>query len=294
MKVRIGVGTGSLSGSAYTEVVDRLEKLDVDSLWLSDQLTARAVDPFVGMTHALARTSRLKVGTSVAVLPGRNPVMVAKQLASLAALAPRRVLPAFGLGPAQISDRSAFPVPEGKRGAVFDEALVVVRRLLTEPRVNFAGTFFQLEGIGLAERPDRPLDIWLGGAVPAALRRVGRLGDGWLASFQTPAQAAAGIQAINNAAAAAGRGLDQEHFGVSIQLAFEEVPDRLAAALRRRAPDADPAELVPVGWSAARSLIGKYVEAGVSKFVVYPSLASGDSWDAFLDGFAEYLVPLET
>nr|MDT0663994.1 LLM class flavin-dependent oxidoreductase [Micromonospora sp. DSM 115978] len=133
MKVRIGVGTGSLSGAEFATVVDRLEKLDVDSLWLSEQLTAQAVDPVVGMTYALARTNRLKVGTSVAVLPGRNPVIVAKQLVSLAALAPRRVLPAFGLGPARPAERSAFPVPEGKRGAVFDEALTLVRRLLAEP-----------------------------------------------------------------------------------------------------------------------------------------------------------------
>ena len=74
---------------------------------------AKAVDPFVGMAFALARTKRLKVGTSVAVLPGRHPVLVAKQLASLAALAPKRVLPVFGLRSALPAERDLFVVPEG-------------------------------------------------------------------------------------------------------------------------------------------------------------------------------------
>jgi len=65
-----------------------------------------------------AATTALKVGTGVAVLPGRSPILVAKQLASLARLAPKRVLPVFGLSPARKAERVAFPVPEGKRGAV--------------------------------------------------------------------------------------------------------------------------------------------------------------------------------
>nr|MDT0666786.1 LLM class flavin-dependent oxidoreductase [Micromonospora sp. DSM 115978] len=156
-----------------------------------------------------------------------------------------------------------------------------------EPGVTFQGEYFQLDGIGLAERPQRPLDIWLGGAVPAALRRVGRLGDGWLASFVPPGRAAAGIQTINEAAAEAGRTIDHDHFGISMQVAFDgqPLPGRLAEAARRRYPDVDPAEIVPVGWPAARRLIGEYVDAGVSKFVIYPAPPPAGSWDAFLDGF---------
>ncbi|WP_035858084.1 TIGR03854 family LLM class F420-dependent oxidoreductase [Cryptosporangium arvum] len=293
MKIRIGVGTGSLPAGALERLVSRLEELDVDSLWLSEQLSARSVDPMAGLAWALARTERLKVGTGVVVLPGRNPVLFAKELATLALLAPRRVLPAVGLGPARASERGAFPVPPGRRGAVFDEALTVVRRLLSEPTVSFHGDHFSFDDIGIGEWPERRPDIWLGGAVPAALERVGRFGDGWLASRQTPAETAAGIVSINAAAERAGREIEPDHFGLSLPVAFGSLPDGTAAALRARRPDVDPAELVPVGWPAIAATIERYVEAGVTKFVLYPVITP-EEWDTFLDAFAEHAKPLET
>ncbi|OAA25580.1 putative F420-dependent oxidoreductase, MSMEG_3544 family [Frankia sp. EI5c] len=293
MKIRVGIGFGSVSGAVFAERVDALEKLGVDSLWLSEQLSTEAVDPLAGMSYALGRTSDLKVGTSVAVLPGRNPVLLAKQLATLAALAPRRVLPVFGLGPARAADRSAFPVPAGRRGAVFDEAILLLRRLLSEESVTFQGEFFEVTDLGIGDRPARPLDIWLGGAAPAALRRIGRHGDGWLASLIEPAEAAAGIRAINEAAAAAGREIDPEHFGMSLRVTFGELSASTVAAIRARRPDSDPADLLPRGWVAARDLIGRYVDAGVSKFVVYPSIGPS-GWPEFLEGFVRELVPLQT
>ena len=128
MKIRFGVGLGADIGPEHlAATVDHLEGAGVDSLWFSELVYSRLVDPFVGMAVALARTTRLKVGTSVAVLPGRHPVLVAKQLASLAAIAPKRVLPVFGLRSALPAERDLFVVPEGKRAAVFDESLKLLR-----------------------------------------------------------------------------------------------------------------------------------------------------------------------
>ena len=122
MKVRIGVSLGAAGGPAQlSAAVDALEAAGVDSLWLPEMVYGSLADPFIGMAHALARTSRLKVGTGVAVLPGRHPVLVAKQLATLAGLSPRRVLPVFGLKPARPAELAAFPVPPGRRAAVFDD-----------------------------------------------------------------------------------------------------------------------------------------------------------------------------
>lgn len=119
MKVRFGVGLGAdVVHEELPGFVDQLEAAGIDSLWFSELVYTPAVDPFVGMAFTLARTTRLKVGTSVAVLPGRNPVLVAKQLASLAALVPKRVLPVFGLRSAMPAERDAFVVPEGKRCGV--------------------------------------------------------------------------------------------------------------------------------------------------------------------------------
>lgn len=94
MKVRIGIApTATESAAHFAETVDRAEALGIDSLWLSEVVFGPSVEPFIGMGYALSRTARLKVGTGVAILPGRHPVLVAKQLVSLAALAPAGYCP---------------------------------------------------------------------------------------------------------------------------------------------------------------------------------------------------------
>ncbi|HEV2241421.1 MAG TPA: TIGR03854 family LLM class F420-dependent oxidoreductase, partial [Streptosporangiaceae bacterium] len=192
MKVRIGISLGSAGvPGEFSAAVDELERAGVDSLWLPEMVYGPLVDPFIGMAHALSRTTKLKVGTGVSVLPGRHPVLVAKQLASLAGLAPGRVLPVFGLRPARRNERDLFPVAAGQRAAVFDESLQLLRLLLRQDTVSFAGAFFTVEGASVGPLPAKPLDIWLGGTAPGALQRIGRLADGWLASFITPREAGA-------------------------------------------------------------------------------------------------------
>jgi probable F420-dependent oxidoreductase len=250
------------------------------------------VDPFIGMAHALARTSQLKVGTGVAVLPGRHPVLVAKQLASLAGLSPRRVLPVFGLKPARPGELAAFGVPPGRRAAVFDESLSLIRRLLREETVTFHGEFFSVESARIGPLPDKPLDIWLGGSAPGALRRTGRLGDGWLASFLTPQEAGAGRRAIEAAAAEAGREVEPDHFGISLAVATGAERPALLAAARQRRPDADPAALVASDWADARRKIEDYVAVGLSKFVIRPGSAPGNA-EEFVADFAREMMPLQ-
>ena len=112
MKVRIGVSLGDAGvPGQFGAAVDALEKAGVNFLWLPEMVYGSLVDPFIGMTYALAPDLRLKVGTGVAVLPGRHPVLVAKQLATLAGLAPRRVLPVFGLGPGPPRRTGSVPNP---------------------------------------------------------------------------------------------------------------------------------------------------------------------------------------
>jgi probable F420-dependent oxidoreductase len=293
MKVRIGISLGpaGLPGE-FAESVDLLEQARVDSLWLPETVYGSMVDPFTGMAFALSRTSHLKAGSGISVLPGRQPVLVAKQLATLAGLAPGRVLPVFGLRPARDDERELFPVPAGQRAAVFDEALMLLRMLLSTASVSFDGEFFQVSDARIGPLPAKPLDIWLGGSAPAGLRRIGRLADGWLGSLLTPAEAGAAVQTINEAAAQAGRAVDQDHFGLSIPVVFGPIPASLVASVRQRRPDVDPSELVAAGWDAARRMIEQYVEAGLSKFVVRPVTADG--FEAFLDGFVRELMPLQS
>ena len=297
MKIRIGVSLGAEGApDGFAAAVDLLEAAGIDSLWLPEHVYGAAVEPFTGMAFALSRTRHLKAGSGISVLPGRHPALVAKQLASLAGLAPRRVLPVFGLQPAAPAERAAFPVPPGpgQRAEVFDEALTLLRRLLTadEP-VTFEGRYFSVSGATAGPRPADPLDIWLAGSAPGALRRAGRLADGWLGSLMTPGEAGEAVRAIQAAAAEAGRQVDPEHFGMSMAIAFGAVPDSFAAAVAQRRPGVAPESLAAVGWSGARQLILAYAEAGLSKFVVRP-VGGEVSLAEFLDGFTRELMPLQT
>src|ERR1700742_4086232 len=250
VKIRFGVGLGLDSApDQLAGIVDHLESNGVDSLWFSELVYAPAVDPMVGMAYALARTTRLKVGTSVAVLPGRHPVLVAKQLASLAALAPKRVLPVFGLRSAIPAERELFVVPDGERAAVFDESLQLLRSVLEQLDVAFQGDYFPVSTAVVQPRPVKPLDIWLGGSAPAAFRRIGQLGDGWLGSFLTPEEARTGREQIQRAATEAGREIEPDHFGINLAVGDGDVPEALVAAVKRRRPDVDPADLIARDWS---------------------------------------------
>src|ERR1700743_1482859 len=289
MKVRFGIGLGlNTPADQLAPIVYHLETSGVDSLWFSELVYSPAVDPVVGMAYALARTERLKVGTSVGVLPGRNPVLVAKQLASLAAVAPRRVLPVFGLRSAIPAEREVFTVPDGERAAVFDESLRILRVVLVDEPASYSGRYFTVTAAAVRPRPNPPLDIWLGGSAPAAFRRIGTLADGWLGSFLTPDEARAGRQAIERAGAEAGRQIEPDHFGISLAVADGELPAELAAGVRRRRPDVDPAELVAAGWGQLHRQLDAYLDAGLTKFVIRQ--ASPGPADAFIDRFGAELA----
>ena len=302
MKVRIGVGAGPSRtdpAAATLHLVDGCERRGIDSVWFPDRIAAPAIEPLTALAWSAGRTSSLKLGTGVVVLPGRNPAIVAAQLASLAALAPKRILPVFGLRPATPAERTSYPVP-GPRAAVFEEALTVLRRLLSEESVTHHGEFFTLDDAAVGPRPARPLDLWLGGLVPAALDRVGRLADGWLASFVTPAEADAARRDIAAAADRADREVEADHYGTNLLVLPPGTPDderdRALASSAHRRPDIDPTALVADGWPQARSRVGEFVAAGITKFVVRPAttVTEPDSWDDFLDGLAAELGPLET
>ena len=244
----------------------------------------------VGMAYALARTTRLKVGTSVAVLPGRHPVLVAKQLASLAALAPKRVLPGlrFAFGD---SGRAGSVRGSGRRAGSG------VRRVAAGAALGAGRRFGQLLVAGISRstrprstpRPSPPLDIWLGGSAPAAFRRIGTLADGWLGSFLTPDEARAGREAIQRAAEQAGRQIEPDHFGISLAVADGELSAELAAAVRRRRPGRRSGELIAAGWDQLHRQLDAYLDAGLTKFVIRPagsadwtvsSIGSSPSWSA--------------
>jgi probable F420-dependent oxidoreductase len=302
VKVRIGIGTssGPMSGDVLGALVEDLEARRFDSLWWADVLTVPGDDPLAAMAYAAGRVARLKIGTTM-VLPGRNPVRLAKQLATLDRLSGGRLLLTLVLGLRLPAELDAMAMGAGDRGRAVDEALPLLRRLWAEDGVDHDGPRWALHGVTVEPKPlQRPFDVWLGGTAPAALRRAGALSDGWLPALCTPAEAAAGRRVVEEAADAAGRRIDPEHFGVSIGYTHGEPPaefHRRVLARRGAAAaggvEADVGDLVPNGISQLRHLIERFVDAGFSKFVVRP-VVPPESWAQELDDLARGLLDLQT
>jgi probable F420-dependent oxidoreductase len=291
MKIRIGVGGASSTPEGFHELVTGLDDFGFDSLWLSEVLTGPGLDPIVGLSWAAATRPRLKIGTT-ALLPGRNVLRFAKQLASLDVLCQGRLLVTLVPGLTFSPEREAIGGDPKRRGAFIDEALPLLRRLWAGETVTHEGAAGSLRDVKLSPLPvQQPLEVWLGGNVPAALERCGRLSDGWLPSQCTPEEAAAGRKVIEEAAARANRTISAEHFGFSVGYATAPIDPATAKRLVARSPRAH--ELTPVGLPALRAKIESFIDVGFSKFVVRP-LVTPKSWRAELETLAGAVGNLQT
>jgi probable F420-dependent oxidoreductase len=284
MSIRIGMGVAGFqfsSPDAFFRWVDLCEGSQVDSIWFSERLvsTAPTLEPMVAMAAVAGRTRRLKFGMNAIVLPFRDPLVLAKECATLDFLSGGRLLPAFGVGGETAPEFHATGRQAEGRGSYSDEMLDVMTRLWTEENVTYRGKHFQYEGVSIAPRPvQRPLPCWIGGSSPAAIRRTAKLGTGWLGGIQTPAQCAPVVAAIKKAAVEAGRTIDDDHYGAGFTFRFgtweEPIVERAATQFGRIPGLGDPRAYLAVGNSrdiARRA--GEYVEAGISKFVLRPIAA---------------------
>jgi len=295
MKIRIGVGTGGagLDGPALGRLADDLVDLGFDSLWMPEVLTVDGTDPLVGLAWAGAHNPKLKLGTTM-LLPGRNPVRLAKQVAGLDALSAGRFLVTFVPGLTRGPERGAIGMDPSARGASMEEVLPLLRRLWAGERVTHEGPAGSFADVAIAPLPVQdPFEVWLGGIARASLERCGRLADGWLPALCGPAEAARGRTVVEDSAEAAGRTISPEHFGMSIGYARAPLSDHAVAALAARAKGRPLEELVPVGPEALRDLICEFVSVGFSKFVVRPLVAPED-WRRELDDLAAAVGDLQT
>src|SRR2546427_12133832 len=184
MKIRIGIGVAAAASRPETlaEIVAGIDELGFDSLWLSEVLTGPVLDPVVGLAWAAASNPRLKVGTTM-LLPGRNVVRLAKQLASLDVLCRGRLLVTLVPGLTYAPERDVIGVEPKRRGAVIDEALPLLRRLWAGETVSHDGAAGTFRDVKLSPLPvQQPLEVWLGGTAPAALERGGPFSGGGVAS----------------------------------------------------------------------------------------------------------------
>jgi probable F420-dependent oxidoreductase len=298
LSVRVGVGWGLFDPEPRAErlwrAVDAMEEIGYDSIWLSDTATRPDLAPLPALAAIAARTTRLKLGTGVLVVPPRNPVLLARELATIDLLSDGRLLPAAGLGIDEPAEREAMGVDGSERVARLEESLAVMRMLWTGDPVTFEGRFARLTGVRLSPRPKRrKLEIWLGGHAPKALERIGRIGDGWLGSFVSPEDFARKADAIRAAAAAANRSIDEDHYGMTLFAARAEtdIPAGVRALVARR-PGLDIGDSVAVSAAGLRGLLERFRAVGATKFVVFP-LAADDPEGWLAELFEQAVAPVE-
>ena len=271
-----------------------------DSLWLSDRVVGErfSLEPLIALSMVAAYSDRLKFGTSVLQLPIRNPVVLAKEMATLDYLSNGRFLPAIGLGQEDPREYEACGVSKEDRGRRTDEAIAVIRRLWREDNVTHKGQFFHLRDVTINPKPAQvpSVPLWVGGRSVSAQRRVGRVGDGWLVSAATPAEVREGVSVVFSSAAEYGRSVDEDHIGAL--LGFYIGPTQRQAALvaepflTRARPDAHFTEYTALGTpTQLKDTIQCYVDSGASKFVVRPMSPPEQALEQ-LELFGREVLPL--
>ena len=202
MSVRIGLGVANFPFSnarAFWRWVELCEQGGVDSIWQTDRLATALpmLEPMSLMAALAGATERLKFGMNVIVVPFRDPLVLARECATIDYLSDGRLLPAFGVGRDVAPEWGATGRSAAGRGKQADEALEIMSRLWAEERVTFEGEHYRYRDASIAPRPaQRPMPLWIGGSSKAAIRRTVRLGTGWLGGVQSPAQVAPVVEAI--------------------------------------------------------------------------------------------------
>jgi probable F420-dependent oxidoreductase len=239
--LRVGLqGSGQLveglpEPSFFRAVVERAEALGYDSLWAGDHLSFLnpILDVVVALSAFAALSERILLGAGVLLLPLRQPGLVAKEMASLDWLSGGRLLLGVGVGGEGQGDFQAAGVDPSERGERADEAMRALRKLFSGTEADFQGRFFSFRGVRIDPPPAQPggPPLWVGGRSPAAIRRAGRLGDGWMPIWVSPRRFAEGWREVRREAAEAGRDPDTLEPAVVLPARVEDD----GAAARRRA-----------------------------------------------------------
>ena len=262
------------------EFIEAAEALGYDSFWCSDPTLAPqpVFEPIALLGAAAARTHRIRLGTGVLALSLRNPVLTAKELATLDFLSGGRLIVGVGVGAANLAEYRAFGISPRDRGARVDEAIGLMRLLWSGEHVTATGRLYRTEGISMKPEPvQRPYPpIWIGGASPAALRRAAPLGDGWLGSSVTPSEVEVAVGSIQSAAQSAGRIINPGSYGVLLH--FSITPQRHLGLLPRPRKDVPLESFCALGSiEQVGERIQEYLDAGAGTVVLRPVCAAKEA-----------------
>lgn len=286
MTIGLGLGISRFpfeSARGYWRWVEQCEAGGVNSLWQTDRLVSHEpmLESLTTMAAIAGATENIRFGMNVASIALRDPLLTAKQCATIDMLSGGRLLPAFGIGSAMSMDYRATGTPTRARGKKANEALELVSRLWVEDDVSFDGEFFRYEGATISPKPANPrIPLWIGGSSEVAMRRTARYGTGWLGGIDSPAQSRVMVDGIKAALKETGRSIDEDHYGATFSFRFGAPEDTLARktadGLRARTGK-DPYQFMVAGDAAdICRRIDEYIDAGCQKFVMLP-IAGGDA-----------------
>lgn len=287
MSDRIGMGLANFPFSDVDTMwrwIDLCEEHDVDSIWQTDRLISREpiLESMTFMAALAARTEKLKFGMNVVVVGFRDPLVLAKQCATIDFLSNGRMLPAFGVGGGFAPEWNVTNRQLRGRAPIADEMLDIISGLWNEESFTYHGEHFTYDNATISPRPVQdPLPLWIGGHSKAAIRRTARIGTGWVAGIQSAHEVGPIIQQIRAALAEAGRtDYEPDHFGAGFGYHFGswEDPDvqNTIRGIKARLPEVDPDTYFAVGDAdEILERVNEYRAAGVSKFIMRP-MARGD------------------
>ncbi|MEX2236406.1 MAG: LLM class F420-dependent oxidoreductase [Dehalococcoidia bacterium] len=284
--MKLGLFSINMGDCSYPEVAGRVARLaeesGFESVWAGEHVVLpdprvppspmepldRALDPVVALTYVAAQTSRIRLGTGIIILPQRNPLVLAKELASLDVLSNGRLI--FGIGAGYLEPEfRALGAPFEDRGRATDEFLAAMRAVWTEDQPAYEGQFVSFSGIQSRPRPvQTPTPpIVVGGRSPAAFRRAARSGHGWYGFAMTPEETALDIESLRRAESEHGRPADLGRLEISIT----------PRPSRSQRPD--------------RDLVERFAQIGVDRLIFLPPPNAGEEG---LAAFVESTAALAT
>lgn len=205
--------TVPLAGDFDLSHAEMAEELGYDAIWVSEHIAFHVptFDAMTSMAALAARSSTIRIGSAIVILPLRPPAAVAKAVSTLDIISGGRVTLGVGVGGEFPKEFEVCGVPIGERGGRTNEAIEVLRALWTQDRASYQGKYFQFTEVAMQPKPLQVggPPIIIGGRSEAALRRAARLGDGFMPYLFTPKQFAAGLDKIHAYAAEVGRQLDR-------------------------------------------------------------------------------------
>ena len=301
MAIGIGMGLGRFSldkGPDYFKWIQQCEQGSVDSIWQTDRLISKEpnLETLSTMAAIAGATDSMRFGMNVASIALRDPLLTAKQCATIDFLSGGRLLPAFGIGSALSRDYTATGTPTQGRGKKADEALTLLRRLWTEEEVSFEGTFFNYDRASISPKPaNAKMPLWIGGSSAKAIERTARLGTGWLAGIDTPSQTQKVIAGIRAALPQYQRSIDEDHYGATFSFRFGSADEPIAQQAMKGISarlSQDPTDYLAIGSAdVVANRVQAFIEAGCSKFVLIPIAQGTKDLMAQTQRLVEEVIP---